>query len=249
MIANDDLAVFEGFEVPESGNVALEKMLLILGTSFPQFELAFVRTIICEREDSSIKLRDNLLSFWQKASYGLQSDTISSSTFILEMTKWISKHLLDLCHSIFQEIFCNITTEKSKALAAECVKTEQLAPSSSLVYGEIDFFAFVNILDLISPAEGSSFVDLGHGTGKAVVAAALMFSPQFTRIHGIELLTSLYSESVVAVQDYARKISSGKYHKYFVEGHSTCDITLAQGDFLAEEAIHGSYYDWTLAGQ
>jgi hypothetical protein len=48
---------------------------------------------------------------------------------------------------------------------------DSMKKSSSLVYGEIDFFSFAAIMEKVNPAPGELFVDLGHGTGRAVVAA------------------------------------------------------------------------------
>jgi hypothetical protein len=38
--------------------------------------------------------------------------------------------------------------------------------STSLTYGEVDFYSFANILEKANPKLGETFVDLGHGTGK-----------------------------------------------------------------------------------
>lgn len=48
---------------------------------------------------------------------------------------------------------------------------EAIRKGSSLVYGEIDFFSFAAIMEKVEPQPGELFVDLGHGTGRAVVAA------------------------------------------------------------------------------
>lgn len=67
----------------------------------------------------------------------------------------------------------------------------------SLIYGEIDFFAFARVLEIALqsasvPAEKQPvFLDLGSGTGKAVVAAALVYP--FAQCIGVELLPSLHA--------------------------------------------------------
>src|SRR5690349_3545932 len=43
--------------------------------------------------------------------------------------------------------------------------------TQSLVYGEIDFFSFATILEKAKPRKNDIFCDLGHGTGRAVIAA------------------------------------------------------------------------------
>lgn len=52
------------------------------------------------------------------------------------------------------------------------------AKSPCLVYGEIDFFSFAAIMEKVGPEPGEVFVDLGHGTGRAVVAAVSSHAPQ-----------------------------------------------------------------------
>ncbi|EQC26068.1 hypothetical protein SDRG_16087 [Saprolegnia diclina VS20] len=69
--------------------------------------------------------------------------------------------------------------------------------SSSLVYGEVDFFGFARLLEALAPQAGQVFYDLGHGTGRAVLAAALLH-PQLTCV-GIELVHALVKASWVAL--------------------------------------------------
>ncbi|CCI49520.1 unnamed protein product [Albugo candida] len=64
----------------------------------------------------------------------------------------------------------------------------------SEIYGEIDFFAFVDVLQWVI-RQGSImkneavFYDLGSGTGKAVIAASLLYN--FDKVIGIEALEPL----------------------------------------------------------
>ncbi len=60
--------------------------------------------------------------------------------------------------------------------------------NSSYIYGEILFFPFADILRSIASELPSNaiFYDLGSGTGKAVLAASLLYP--FSKVVGIELL-------------------------------------------------------------
>ncbi|CAM9263907.1 unnamed protein product [Scytosiphon promiscuus] len=49
-----------------------------------------------------------------------------------------------------------------------------------LTYGEVHVPDFLSILELVKPKDGEIFVDLGSGTGKAVLAAACGF-PEFSK--------------------------------------------------------------------
>ncbi|CAM9865234.1 unnamed protein product [Ectocarpus sp. 12 AP-2014] len=59
----------------------------------------------------------------------------------------------------------------------------------SLTYGEVDVPDFLSILDLVKP-QNEVFVDLGSGTGKAVLTAACGF-PELLKCRGIELVQGL----------------------------------------------------------
>jgi precorrin-6B methylase 2 len=59
----------------------------------------------------------------------------------------------------------------------------------AFIYGEIDFLSFILILQKIEPKPNEIYYDLGSGSGKSVLAAAL--SCHFSKSCGIELLPGL----------------------------------------------------------
>lgn len=61
------------------------------------------------------------------------------------------------------------------------------------IYGEVVPEGFYEMIKRISPKKGEIFYDLGSGTGKAVILAALFF--QFSKCIGIEILEDLYNTS------------------------------------------------------
>jgi precorrin-6B methylase 2 len=61
------------------------------------------------------------------------------------------------------------------------------------IYGEIVFLSFAKILEWSAPKPGEVFYDLGSGTGKAVITAALLFP--FSKTIGIEVLSILHQAS------------------------------------------------------
>ena len=69
-------------------------------------------------------------------------------------------------------------------------------------YGEIDFISFIAILSLANPNEKTKFYDLGSGTGKAVLATAMVFNVD--KSSGIELFSLLHNASLEIKQDLAR---------------------------------------------
>lgn len=64
-----------------------------------------------------------------------------------------------------------------------------------LVYGEADLSLLSRALDVVSPAPGAHFVDVGSGCGRAVLAAALL-RPTLARVSGVEVVRGLHDDAV-----------------------------------------------------
>ena len=101
--------------------------------------------------------------------------------------------------------FQTLVTEFPVSLGKEASRKEReertfdSIPDSTLTYGEVDFVSIGEVFYTIEhrfkclPRDGV-FYDLGSGTGKGVIAAALLAN--FTSCRGIELLEKLYSISI-----------------------------------------------------
>lgn len=61
-------------------------------------------------------------------------------------------------------------------------------------YGEIDFVPFIALLSLAKPNKNTVFYDLGSGTGKAVLACAMVFNVR--KSCGIELFNLLHQAAL-----------------------------------------------------
>jgi len=61
--------------------------------------------------------------------------------------------------------------------------------SKELVYGEINFDSFIDLMKKIEPKEEDIFYDMGSGTGKPCIATALVFNVK--KIVGYEILSDL----------------------------------------------------------
>lgn len=61
-------------------------------------------------------------------------------------------------------------------------------------YGEIEFISFVALISLTHPNQNTKFYDLGSGTGRAVLACAMVFDME--SCCGVELFEGLYEEAI-----------------------------------------------------
>lgn len=146
-------------------------------------------------------------------SADVDSDTEKESNILaqLDMNQVLEQK------DIYDEIMRPFPTTLGKAVS----KKEREAKDnkdSTLVYGEITFEALGTVIEKIKkiygkPNEGSSgvlgilqegqrgvFYDLGSGTGKPVVAAAIAHT--FDICYGIEILEGLYSVSLDVLNAY-----------------------------------------------
>ena len=121
-------------------------------------------------------------------------------------------------------------------VSAECngfqLSREARAESDALeyVYGEITPKAFVALLTLVKPNGSTVFYDLGSGTGKAVLACAMLFDVK--KSCGIELFPNL---------DQAAKQQLQHLKKLVNYQHAADKITFICGNYL-----HTCFDDATL---
>ena len=111
----------------------------------------------------------------------------------------------------------------------------QLEEDKTLTYGEVDFNSIVEIIFFCKKQYGlkseSVFWDLGHGTGKVLISAAL--SGLFSKVKGIELLHELWRESEnlkVGYQFYSER-----------DSNLNCEFQTILGDFLVNDWSDGDF--------
>eukprot|EP00929_Paragymnodinium_shiwhaense_P006398 TRINITY_DN10973_c0_g1_i1.p1 TRINITY_DN10973_c0_g1~~TRINITY_DN10973_c0_g1_i1.p1 ORF type:complete len:378 (-),score=101.64 TRINITY_DN10973_c0_g1_i1:259-1392(-) len=107
---------------------------------------------------------------------------------------------------------------------------EQQKKSKSLMYGEVPFETIHKLLNVckvedlpLFPGKGL-FVDLGSGTGKTAVAAALLHP--FEKVVGIECMQCL--------NDMANTVTPKYGELAFPEGMAKPEVSFVKGDFVAE---------------
>jgi hypothetical protein len=115
-----------------------------------------------------------------------------------------------------------LSDQKSGALIGLAPGVEEKAPAYishlSLTYGEVDFFSQATILERVGVKEGDVFWDLGSGTGRAVVCAALLYGHLFKGCYGLELLPELYDASTRAQVSCIEAVEAKR--KWILDGGS-----------------------------
>ena len=127
----------------------------------------------------------------------------------------------------FELVFESCPLEVGKSLSRKERRQNKLN-DASLRYGEITFDGFTKILERIKVlnndnATGGTFVDLGSGTGKACIMAAL--SDNFSAVIGIEVLDKLHKKA---------KENKTRFKKR-VDPTPSTEITFSRDDIIAAE--------------
>ncbi len=96
---------------------------------------------------------------------------------------------------------------------------------TSFIYGEISSESFTEALAIAQPQAGNIIYDLGSGTGKAVIYAALIYD--WKKCVGIEFLPGLCQVSQALLNNF---LCMKEIHQHF--SHKHFPIKFIQGDFL-----------------
>ena len=94
--------------------------------------------------------------------------------------------------------FMSVPTSLAKRLSREERLSRGLQQEPALVYGEVSFAALAALLWSLRLDSGGVFVDLGSGSGRAVIGALLLHDWDVVR--GVELIAALWQASL-AVRD------------------------------------------------
>lgn len=262
---------------------------LLQSSKLPVFERCLLQQLV-NRTSSSSDSSSILTNFLNLPHFAHTLQQISSHDEKLTLIQsYVIKNLsqagLELMLKLYQEVYASLPTEYAKKLAKQLPpvheqddeesKTKETDITNTIlsgaVYGEIEFGSFVNIiqrcrpLDLFSsePDRKKIFIDLGHGTGKALVATSLLYGNAFERIHGIEYAPGLHEESLRRIATYQDIISNHEFYQELFSsssndrGLSSCMITAEEGDFLTTITPSDDdnslpqlmCFDWTTAGE
>jgi len=151
--------------------------------------------------------------------------------------RWRKSLAMDRHLAIFNTLYANVNGFQLSQRAREGNDAVEF------VYGEIDFESFIALLSLCNPDSDSIFYDLGSGTGKAVLASAMVFNVR--KSCGIEHFDSLHQcakkqrERLTTIPEYAHKSRAID----FVHGNfQTISLQDASIVFINSSAFFGEFW-------
>ncbi|KAF0683080.1 Aste57867_24860 [Aphanomyces stellatus] len=144
---------------------------------------ALLKEIVFQKDARGPKLVESLL-------------TSSDAKWLKYLHRFIDIETLKL----FESLYLDYSLEHGKAISRQEREEQDLLTEKSLIYGEVDYLAFLQTLRKIPIKQGWSFVDLGSGTGRAVFIARLNFD--FAKCTGIEILRGLHAAAADVCANY-----------------------------------------------
>jgi hypothetical protein len=160
-------------------------------------------------------VRDGTRSLPVKFDAVLQDMIKNSSPTLQEIVKTYAKHQDKLQEEVFNAVIAKIEPEYEQVFNDTCStkvakdiaaaeKKEKNLNGLSYVYGEVTFGSFaIPICKNLSLKTGGIFYDLGSGSGRGVIAAAMLHN--FDKCIGIEILTGLEAASRKVAEAYRAK--------------------------------------------
>jgi SAM-dependent methyltransferase len=159
-----------------------------------------------------------------------ESKEAGDATFLQQIHQLIEDESL----ALYNDLFFDTSLEVGKALSKSERDTQDLNENKSLIYGEVDYSSFYKVLRKINPAPGSTFYDLGSGTGKAVMAAR--FAQDFGRCVGIEILETLHGQAKKIVDRFNKKfrryLAMSMSQQVSVHHGSLLEVDWSDGDVV-----------------
>jgi len=134
---------------------------------------------------------------------------------------------------VYNTTFESLSSDEGKKLSRNSIENDMKNINTTelgLTYGEITFNSFAAILEYCHPMENKTFVDIGCGTGKALIVSSLLFGSKLKHIHGVELVPGLYKNSLNSSKKYIDIMKN--YYPDIFESLKNCKITVEEGDML-----------------
>lgn len=132
------------------------------------------------------------------------------------------------------------------AYLSKQTRDEMNIQDDAFIYGEIDPQSLLNLIEIAKPGPNEIFYDLGSGSGRAAIAAALCFD--FAEVVGIEFLPPLYllsqnQWSMIQAEHPGKDIKLS----FICGDYYELDISAADIIFFNATACRGERWDKILA--
>ena len=196
----------------------------------PAYEGMLLKCILTSSRNSNIDINTYYQSIVDILKiYESNENENSFAEFKSSILQVLVEFSLYISMLVYNTTFENLSADDGKKISQSFIqggKTSELG----LTYGEITFNSFAAVLEHCHPMDGKVFVDLGSGTGKALIIASLLFGTKLKHVHGIELIPGLYESSVVSINKYY-DIMKQQFPEIY-DCLKGCKITAEEGDIL-----------------
>lgn len=176
----------------------------------------------------------------------LAADTAPESQSRDVAFRLVLKHSENLLIDIFVSKYDGRLTEEDPYLIANEYAVAHATDDINFIYGEIEYNSFfqclrgaINCCGICGDGGDLMFVDLGHGCGKAVLAAAA--SGYFSHVMGIELVEGLNSAANEIVSDVLEELFTCRCGRMPSPSDRSCSmckspkLELHHGSFLSDD--------------
>lgn len=163
------------------------------------------------------------------------ADEVLANLADTELFAKVRKMILAKAYDATEALYERHGIDKAKKLSrSERAEKGQLG-EKTLVYGEVDFHAFSEVLSGLMPPAGGTFYDLGSGTGRAIFVAAFVFD--FPRLVGIEILDGLHRASTEVLARFRGDRDAEGYRSLLDGAPPAQRVEFHRGSFLE--------FDWS----
>ncbi|HAT1659703.1 TPA: methyltransferase [Legionella pneumophila] len=156
----------------------------------------------------------------------------------LRINQWQKKLNLKRHAQVFQRLYCNIN---GFMISRQARKNQD---AIEYVYGEIEFLPFIALLSMVNIDDNTVFYDLGSGTGKAVVACAMVYPVR--KSIGVELFPKLHQCACERLQELATMkgyAENSKKISFILGDFLTVDLSEATLIFINSSTLFGATWE------
>jgi trans-aconitate methyltransferase len=145
-----------------------------------------------------------------------------------------------------QELFDRLYGQVPGYEIARMEKKRTGREDAATTYGEVLPAPFHEMVSAVSPLEGEAFIDLGSGTGKATILAAMLFP--FRRLVGVELLPGLGDAARQVLSRYDAEVRPLLPPERQQQSIEFIDGDMLEVDLSGIDVVfaHGTCYDPSL---